>query len=243
MSHQWFYIKPGMISDETVGPLTQKEFIRAVRDGKVARDGLVSSPTQTKGQWMEVQQIPKLLELWVDGKELRDADAQLKKSQREEAKRQKQARKQAEAVKKSAEKEAAAAQRRAQQEALADEQKRQQSAEEARRQQAHELEMQQRAAMPAPQPQPAPSTVYVPQPAQPSTVVVQSNQSQTVPILLNLFCTPGFGQIVQGRVGTGLLIMLIFWLSIITIVGPLIVMIWAVIDAAKYNSTTVVVTR
>jgi len=230
-THQWYYIKPGMISDETVGPLAQSEFLALVRQGKIARDGAISSPTFTHGQWVELQNIPKLLEIWVTGKESRDAKA---KGAKEAAQQDK-----ADARRRRAAAQQEKADARRQREA---ERQAQAQAAERRREEAHRTEMDRRAAAPVPAQQPAHQHAEVAHPPS-QTVIVAGSQSQAIPMIVTCVCTPGWGHIVQGRVGTGFLVMLVFWLSVITIIGPFIVWVWALLDVAKYNPSTVTVTR
>lgn len=82
---------------------------------------------------------------------------------------------------------------------------------------------------------------------QPPTVVVVQQPgpppSQIVPALLNFFCLPGLGQLVQGRLGSALawyVLSIIAAASVAVAIGivayPLVVIL-SVVDAARFNPT------
>jgi hypothetical protein len=90
-SHQWFYIKTGMVSDETIGPLSEADFVQLVREGNVKRDAAVASPTRTNNQWISLSDVPGLVTIWDEGQAARDAQRQAEKQQRAVEKAQRQA--------------------------------------------------------------------------------------------------------------------------------------------------------
>lgn len=85
--HQWFYVKPGIVGDEQIGPLTEQDFLALVQSGGIGPKSLICSPSRTNGNWMAVEGHAKLLEIWRAGQ-----------SQRELAKSQQAAQRQAEAA-------------------------------------------------------------------------------------------------------------------------------------------------
>lgn len=56
--HQWSYKQRG--SESAVGPIDEPEFVGLVKSGTIDARTLVSSPTRTKGKWVEANRIPAL---------------------------------------------------------------------------------------------------------------------------------------------------------------------------------------
>lgn len=75
--HVWNYMRETMVgTTEDVGPISQAELLDLAKSGKLKRDTLVASPTQTQGRWHPVQQIPGLLKAVESGEQQRSADIQ-----------------------------------------------------------------------------------------------------------------------------------------------------------------------
>lgn len=91
MSHQWYYNKPGLLDDETIGPVDQGDFLEQVRDGSIKPMWLVMSPTATSGAWHKMDQLPKLMEIRQKAIDQREAEA----SAQQESLRQQRAAEQA----------------------------------------------------------------------------------------------------------------------------------------------------
>lgn len=87
MSHQWYYNKPGLLDDETIGPVDHNDFLERVRDGSIKPMWLVSSPTATSGAWHKLEEVPKLMEIREKALHQREVEA----SAQQEALRQQRA--------------------------------------------------------------------------------------------------------------------------------------------------------
>ena len=179
------------------------------------------SPTRTKGKWVYAEAIPQILTRIND---------------------------------KAAERKLASAEEKAQKKKQAGEEKAHKAAlkrERAAANQAKKIAKRK----PAPEPPQQQTTFAQPQsgvqvqttrdqsgvPIQQTIIVQQQQQSNTVPVLLNFFLLPGLGQLVQGRVITGIFLIccwIISLLSLFVIIGFLLVpACWlvAVLDAAMYK--------
>lgn len=54
----WFYIKHGLLGDETIGPVTSETLLQLAFEGKLDLQTMVSHPLHTKGQWALLERIP-----------------------------------------------------------------------------------------------------------------------------------------------------------------------------------------
>jgi hypothetical protein len=54
----WYYMKTGMIQDEQVGPVADGAFLQLAFDGKIQPKTLVVHAMHTRGQWVQMEQIP-----------------------------------------------------------------------------------------------------------------------------------------------------------------------------------------
>ena len=79
-AHQWYYAKPGMLEDQTIGPIDHEQFLAEIRSETIQPEWNVFSETATRGQWLAMQDLPKLMEIRQKAIERREAEEQ---SQRE----------------------------------------------------------------------------------------------------------------------------------------------------------------
>lgn len=127
--HQWYFLKTGMIDDETIGPLAEKDFLQMIRDGHIKPTTQIMSPSRTGGGWWKVNQIGSYMSVWEQGHIKR---VELKRTQAEERARLKaeatkvKAQAKAEAAEAKARARAEAADAKAKQQALAEQQAEQQ---------------------------------------------------------------------------------------------------------------------
>ena len=54
----WYYRKSGIFDDETIGPITDEDFLLLAYDGELKLGTFVTHPTRTQGQWTTASQIP-----------------------------------------------------------------------------------------------------------------------------------------------------------------------------------------
>ena len=94
--HQWYYFKAGMISDEHVGPIGEREFLHEGRVGTIDLENRVASPTRTNNQWCEMSQIPGCVKLWREGQAEREEAKRKQAEEREQERQLKAARKEQE---------------------------------------------------------------------------------------------------------------------------------------------------
>lgn len=217
--HLWYYMKTGVLSENQEGPLREPAFLKLAMTGAIKANTKISSPTRTKGQWILAQTVSSLMAKVNEGKLNREAE-------KKQLAKEKNAKKIAIVAQKSATK-----------------------IEDARQKQNVAV---QRTADADQRPQlPANPTIQSlsgqTQPAQPvvinnqQTVVIQQRQSNTVPVLLNIFLWPGIGQLVQGRVLAGVFLMggwfislLLCFLLVGFVIAPIVWLI-ALIDSAIYK--------
>jgi hypothetical protein len=226
--HQWYYHKSGLIDDENHGALTEKTFLQEVRDGKIGLQTPVLSLTRTSNKWHYLQQIPQFAQIIEEGKAERARLAEEKKLQRALEAQQKQEQKRKEKDLRAEEKKRRQAEQTAERErqlAALQEQRRLQDS------QPHPIQGTLIAPSQAQAIQyPATRTdVVVVQSAggspfaaasvvqqQPVVVVVQqqAGSNKTAAILLNAFLLPGLGQLIQGRAGIGVALIISWFVSI-----------------------------
>lgn len=217
--HLWYYMKSGMLGETQEGPLAEPAFLELAKTGELEANTKISCPTRTKGQWILAQTIPSLMAKINEGKLNRE-------SENNQLAKEKKAKKTEIAALKSTKKAAAAQQKQANALKKIEETDQRLSA----------------AANPPLQSSPGPA-----QPAQPvvinnqQTVVIQDRNSNTVPVLLNIFLWPGLGQLVQGRAIAGIFLMGSWFVSLLLcfvlvgfIIAPIVWLI-ALIDAALYK--------
>jgi hypothetical protein len=252
VQHQWSYILTGLISDETVGPINESQLLDALRQGKLTRETMIGSPTRTKGQWVQVRQVPGCLQALQAGE-----------MEREELKKAEKAKRDAERAKRDAERAELSRQKEEARQLV-------EHSRLAEQQRQREEQERQRALVTA-QPQYAPPAVAYSAPAQtlvipsghspfqgaathpaPQTTVVQihqqvvvaqQRQSQALPALVNFLfpCWPGVGQLIQGRLVASLIWFILgvaSAASMAVFVGFfLFPVVWlgSVVDAAMYD--------
>ncbi len=61
--HQWSYFKSGLMGDTQVGPVSEKRFAIAVRNGEIKRATKVHSLTRTDGQWVLAESVPTIVSM------------------------------------------------------------------------------------------------------------------------------------------------------------------------------------
>lgn len=230
----WYYRKSGAIRDETIGPIDTDTLARRLQRGEISPETLVSSPEKTSSKWVTIAAFPKLVEIHAEGVRARVRERERLIEAKREAKL---AAKQERALAK--QEKAVAKVEKQRQKTLA----RQTAIDEAPR--SGELLPPQAASPFQPGAQPVPvQQPFVAQPAPQqivNVVVNQPAQSNAVPVLLNFFLIPGLGQLVQGRVLAGILLMLCWGISLALIfvligffLAPLVWII-AIVDAALYR--------
>lgn len=79
----WFYMKTGILNDEQVGPILAQALLQLAFDGQVKPPTLVLHPTNTRGQWVQLQQIPALLKKYNEGVEVRQKEKERKQAEKE----------------------------------------------------------------------------------------------------------------------------------------------------------------
>jgi len=91
----WYYQKTGMISDETIGPLSDAEFLEMVGSGKLSPDTKLVHPSHTSGKWVLAKQIPAFHQRLKQVEAERTQQQEQKKAAREAAKQAQHAEKEA----------------------------------------------------------------------------------------------------------------------------------------------------
>lgn len=79
----WFYMKEGMLSVEQVGPIAAETLLQLAYDGQVKPATLVLHPTNTRGQWVQAQQIAALLKKYNEGISVRQKEKEQKQAEKE----------------------------------------------------------------------------------------------------------------------------------------------------------------
>lgn len=54
----WYYVKSGLVEDTNVGPISDSAFLEMAYSGELKASTLVLHQANTKGQWVQVSQIP-----------------------------------------------------------------------------------------------------------------------------------------------------------------------------------------
>ncbi len=83
VTHQWFYMKKTMLSEDQIGPVSENELKDLAIAGDVNPETKIASPTRTKSQWRLLKTVPTLLQLHERGV----AAKQTQKAHAKEAKR------------------------------------------------------------------------------------------------------------------------------------------------------------
>ena len=55
--HEWSYAIP---DGQLAGPISEAEFIKAIKSGQVQRTTRVHSDTRTKGKWVQADKLPSV---------------------------------------------------------------------------------------------------------------------------------------------------------------------------------------
>lgn len=87
-AHHWRFIKTTLVDEFEVGPITEAEFISEIKASSVKMKTQVSSPTRTKGGWVEAGQLPaiaKMIEKVIAAKAAKKKAAADEKRQNKEA--------------------------------------------------------------------------------------------------------------------------------------------------------------
>lgn len=99
----WYYIKSGMIEDETVGPISGDELLRLARGGDLSPKVMVLHEKTTKNQWVEAGRLAPFQTQWESGENERREAVAAKKAEKqrkkEEARQKRKDRKLAEEAK------------------------------------------------------------------------------------------------------------------------------------------------
>lgn len=192
------------------------------------------SPTRTKGGWLQIHQIPSCAKIVEQGQ----VDREQKKQAEADEKRQQKAFAAKEAAEKLRAVEEQNERQRQLQQQLAEQRQQELLASQPRPQQPPP--MHQVANISQVQPMHHPGMVV-----QNTTVVVQQqNNSNVAAILLNIFLLPGLGQLILGRTGLGIALIVSWFASIglcFFCVGfALLPIVWlvAVVDAAMSHQPT-----
>ncbi len=219
--HLWFYQKSTLLTVVDEGPFTDNQLLQLAKECKISLNTAIRSPTRTKNQWINADKVSALA-VAINQAKL-DADAR-KTIEIEERRKHKR-----ELAIIAQEQKLEAAKTKNEQRAIV-----------ARKAEAIEQ-----------RPQLLPALVepgkYTPVGHSQTTVVVQQNESNAVPVLLNIFLWPGLGQLVQGRAGAGIVIMMIWFGALISICAGIglflapVVWLIAVIDAALYKKPSNVI--
>ena len=72
VTHQWFYMKKTMLSEDQIGPVTENELKNLAIAGDVNPETMIASPTRTKSQWKLLKTVPTLLQLYERGVAAKD---------------------------------------------------------------------------------------------------------------------------------------------------------------------------
>lgn len=83
--HQWFYLAHR--TNDPIGPITENDILELARQGKLQMDSRVASPSRTQNNWIEVRDIPGLVEAINQGESER-IQAQNERLQQKEAQRE-----------------------------------------------------------------------------------------------------------------------------------------------------------
>jgi hypothetical protein len=76
--NMWHYIKPGMMDDETVGPIEETVFIEKLRSGEIKAAWMVGSPQATGGQWTKAENLAICKQAIEDGHKIRQLQKEAK---------------------------------------------------------------------------------------------------------------------------------------------------------------------
>lgn len=222
----WYYQKQGAIRDDTVGPIDTAALQRRIESGEIVLDTPISSPEKTGSQWVTIKAFPPLVTLHDKAEAARKEAAAAEKAAKADAKAN------AKAEKAAAKHELAVAKEQAKVEAA--KAKAEAIAVSAKPASPFEAGAQPVAAAPMPQ-------YMQPQPQQITIINEVRRESNTVPVLLNMFLSPGIGQIVQGRIFAamfwfgGWVVSLALCLVLVGFFIAPLVYLGAIIDAAMYR--------
>ncbi len=88
----WFYMKSGILEDSQMGPVADSTFLELAYDGTLKPKTIVCSPVHTKGQWVQLSQIPAARIKYEQGiedrkkqKEQQSQDRQIAKAEAKQA--------------------------------------------------------------------------------------------------------------------------------------------------------------
>lgn len=95
LESNWYYIKPGMLNDEQVGPIPSRQIIHIAKTGEIDPQTKVASPEYTRNAWRLLGDVPELLAAYQEGEALRQRKEAREAAERAEEKRRKQAEKEA----------------------------------------------------------------------------------------------------------------------------------------------------
>lgn len=109
MATDWHYIRRGMFSDETIGPLSEDAFCDLLRSQQLKRSTTVMS-SATGGQWVALESVPYLLDILKSVEESQRASAALEKCEKNAAAKAKKEQKAKEAEERKQQRKAAAEQ-------------------------------------------------------------------------------------------------------------------------------------
>lgn len=216
----WYYQKETFFNPVEEGPFTLPQLKALAANGSLKMETLVRSPEQTMNAWVHAGKFKPLAILINQAKMDADTLKQQEKIQKQQAK------------------EVAKQQAAEQRQQIADQKRQMEIAKQASEQEAQLSAQRHQQQMQLQQAQHAAAA-----PPQPQVIVVNSgaDQSNVVPVLLNMFLWPGLGQIVQGRALAGIFLMMGWVISLLMIMvfigffmAPLIY-IAALIDAAMYR--------
>jgi hypothetical protein len=84
-------MKTGMIQDEQVGPVADGAFLQLAFDGKIKPKTLVVHATHTRGQWVQMEQIPAARTKYDEGVRLRQQQKDEQARAKEESRRAQEA--------------------------------------------------------------------------------------------------------------------------------------------------------
>jgi hypothetical protein len=94
----WYYVRPGMIRDETIGPVDTDTLAKRIKRGELTPETILSSPEKTGNKLVRMSAFPKLVEIYEEGERERAREAERAKEAkleaRELAKREKELTKQ-----------------------------------------------------------------------------------------------------------------------------------------------------
>jgi HJR/Mrr/RecB family endonuclease len=63
----WHYIHHGIVEDEAIGPISEKELLELAFEGEIRLQTKVMHPQQTGGVWVSAETIPTVTKRWHDG--------------------------------------------------------------------------------------------------------------------------------------------------------------------------------